>query len=59
MTIPVDGSTPELKTDPDVQVAEPAVQVVKEVEGNAGDGEKKPMLSKEEHIQVIHQKNSM
>jgi len=44
-TLLVCRRAPELKTDPDIQVAEAAVQVVEELERNAGDGEEKPALA--------------
>jgi hypothetical protein len=46
---------PEPHTDPDIDVAESTVQVVEEVERNAGASEEKPPLAKEKRVQLsIH-----
>ena len=51
-TLLVCRRTLELKTDPDIQIAESAVQVIKELEGDAGGGEEKPALAREESEQA-------
>ncbi len=51
-TIPLYRSAPEVKTKPDTQVAEPAIQVIEELERNAGDCEEKPALPSEERKQA-------